>query len=241
MAGTPALAVPVIGATALTVTTASFTPPAGDMLLMMLVCRGPTSAMPTFTDSNGETWTSFGAGSSMTSMKSRMYWKISTGIAQTITVTTTAGTQVAVIIVRASSVGTDFSNFKMDSHATTTTRAVTMDAFAVGSGCIYFINASAGGGWAQPTGYTEITDTLPATNTRIVCGYDISSPAATISSLGGGVDSTMYAIELKLPSAGGSVVKVWSGSAWVEKPTKVWDGSAWVAKPLKVWNGSAWV
>lgn len=34
--------------------------------------------------------------------------------------------------------------------------------------------------------------------------------------------------------------KVWTGSAWVEKPAKVWSGSAWVAKPVKVWTGSAW-
>jgi len=39
----------------------------------------------------------------------------------------------------------------------------------------------------------------------------------------------------------GGKMKVWSGSAWVEKPVKVWTGSAWVEKPLKVWNGSAWV
>lgn len=39
----------------------------------------------------------------------------------------------------------------------------------------------------------------------------------------------------------GGNMKVWSGSAWVEKPIKVWNGSAWVRKPLKVWNGSAWV
>jgi hypothetical protein len=35
--------------------------------------------------------------------------------------------------------------------------------------------------------------------------------------------------------------KVWTGSAWVIKPTKVWSGSAWVTKPAKVWTGSAWV
>ena len=40
---------------------------------------------------------------------------------------------------------------------------------------------------------------------------------------------------------GGSLLKVWSGAAWVEKPAKVWTGSAWVEKPAKVWSGSAWV
>jgi len=35
-------------------------------------------------------------------------------------------------------------------------------------------------------------------------------------------------------------MKVWSGSAWAEKPAKVWNGSAWVTKPAKVWTGSTW-
>lgn len=39
----------------------------------------------------------------------------------------------------------------------------------------------------------------------------------------------------------GGKIKVWNGSAWVEKPMKVWNGSAWVEKPVKFWNGSSWV
>lgn len=37
-----------------------------------------------------------------------------------------------------------------------------------------------------------------------------------------------------------TVVKVWSGSAWVEKPLKVWNGSAWVTRPVKAWSETAW-
>lgn len=40
------------------------------------------------------------------------------------------------------------------------------------------------------------------------------------------------------PPAAGGLVKVWNGSAWVEKPVKVWNGSAWVQKPLKFYNGT---
>lgn len=43
------------------------------------------------------------------------------------------------------------------------------------------------------------------------------------------------------PAGTGGSIKVWTGSAWVEKPVKVWTGSAWVTKPVKAWNGSAWV
>jgi hypothetical protein len=38
-----------------------------------------------------------------------------------------------------------------------------------------------------------------------------------------------------------SRTKVWTGSAWVEKPIKVWNGSAWVAKRLKTYDGSSWI
>lgn len=38
----------------------------------------------------------------------------------------------------------------------------------------------------------------------------------------------------------GGKIKVWNGSAFVEKPVKVWNGSAFVEKPLKRYNGSSW-
>ncbi|MGW1261190.1 hypothetical protein ACWD7Y_04415 [Streptomyces drozdowiczii] len=37
-----------------------------------------------------------------------------------------------------------------------------------------------------------------------------------------------------------TIPRVWTGSAWVQKPTRVWTGSAWAAKPLKSWSGTAW-
>ncbi len=36
------------------------------------------------------------------------------------------------------------------------------------------------------------------------------------------------------------MVKVWTGTAWVEKPLKTWDGSQWKTRPTKIWDGSQW-
>jgi hypothetical protein len=56
-----------------------------------------------------------------------------------------------------------------------------------------------------------------------------------------GTDYGIVKIETNDAAGGGSgKAKVWSGSAWVEKPAKVWSGSAWVQKPVKTWTGSAW-
>ncbi|MFE2539047.1 hypothetical protein [Actinacidiphila glaucinigra] len=55
-----------------------------------------------------------------------------------------------------------------------------------------------------------------------------------------GNDATAAEVDNINSVPGASVVKAWSGSAWVQKPVKVWTGSAWVAKPARVWSGSTW-
>ena len=42
------------------------------------------------------------------------------------------------------------------------------------------------------------------------------------------------------PVPTGGLIKVWDGSAFVEKPVKVYDGAGWVEKPLKYWTGTEW-
>lgn len=50
-----------------------------------------------------------------------------------------------------------------------------------------------------------------------------------------------FGVALSSAPPSGGLIKVWTGSAWVEKPVKVWTGSAWVQKPVKFWSGSAWI
>ncbi|MEV8399227.1 hypothetical protein [Streptomyces niveus] len=37
-----------------------------------------------------------------------------------------------------------------------------------------------------------------------------------------------------------TIPKVWTGSAWAQKPVKVWSGTGWVSKPVRAWSGTAW-
>jgi hypothetical protein len=40
---------------------------------------------------------------------------------------------------------------------------------------------------------------------------------------------------------GGTRIKTWNGTMWVEGELKRWDGSAWGIARAKLWNGTSWV
>ena len=236
---------PNVGASLPSVTSPSFTAPAGSLLLCMAVARGGSAAMPTISDSLGGTWTPITAGNVAGggSIRSRLFTKIADGAAQTVTVTSTGASQTAFCVMQTASAEVVPSNIQMDTGASGA-RSLTMNAFGAGSGCIYLLCGGAGTTWGQPTGYAELFDGAPTTNTRLVGGFDVSSPATTISTTpsGGTIDSTLYGIEIKEAAvAVTGLAKVWIGGAWAEKPAKVWTGLAWVTKPVKAWNGSAWI
>jgi len=69
--------------------------------------------------------------------------------------------------------------------------------------------------------------------------YNVSrSTPGHFSSTSGSWTSEALWVEVTYKTGG--QVKVWSGSAWLEKPAKVWNGSSWVEKPVKTRQGSEW-
>lgn len=51
-----------------------------------------------------------------------------------------------------------------------------------------------------------------------------------------------FAVDFMVPAApGGTVLKYWTGSAWVAATLMRWSGSAWVTATLRRRTGSAWV
>jgi hypothetical protein len=101
------------------------------------------------------------------------------------------------------------------------------------------LNGTNPGGVVVPANGTY----LPSPNSQHSWGGDLCE--ALIYDRPISVEERLYiegALKTKwVPVPVGGKIKVWNGSAWVEKPVKVWNGSAWVEKPVKVWNGSAWV
>jgi len=120
---------------------------------------------------------------------------------------------------------------------------------------VAMLGASFGSSAAPLTGswnnsFTLIRDlgnNIGATRDAVVTGYRLVTgdgstgytTTCTHADTAGNSDSRSSLIISFKERAGR--LKVWSGSAWVQKPTKVWNGSAWVEKPVKAWNGSSWV
>lgn len=108
------------------------------------------------------------------------------------------------------------------------------------------------GGTGTPTWYGNVNDdnsnliAMDGTETEaeIVMSreYTIGGPffGGTLSTTTARDYAALNSAITEEAAAGGPNVKVWNGSAWVQKPLKIWNGSAWVQKPLKVWTGSAW-
>jgi hypothetical protein len=235
-----------LGATGTVVTTASFTPSANSRLFVIAGARAGGAVVPVVTDSLGLTWTTL-TGSNIDAGNATgifCYCDIDASpAAMTVTATSTGATQTAVMVFDVTGHSTDLSNFVFGTNVAGDPSVNLAAISSGGYGIASFIGNAGAAPTGTPVGYSAVYNGLPATNLRMALFADATSPGTAQAWISGSTDSIAYGLEIKefVAAGGGSALKVWDGSAWVEKPSKVWDGSAWVAKPLKVWNGSAWV
>ncbi|MDX1201089.1 hypothetical protein GOL94_27545 [Sinorhizobium medicae] len=201
--GTPALATPQIGATAASVTTASFTPTANALLIAFCAGRGSSATIPTISDSLGGTWTPIGTGNDAGNVAGRLFYQVAgaSPSAMTVTVNTTGGTQAAVGVIEVSGAGTDFSNYQVGINAAGDP-SVTMGAYTAGSRVMVFGIGNAGAAWTSPTGFTELFDSEVATNLRLVPSYNDSSASTSLSWVSAATDSIGFGLEIKEAAAG---------------------------------------
>lgn len=194
---------PVInaGASAASVTTASFTPTADDLLIAFCVARGASATIPTISDSQGGTWEPIGAGIDQGFVTARLFARKigSTPSAVTVTVNSGAGTQTGVMIYSSAGAGTDFTNFQAESSLGTA-HAVTMSPYAAGSRVMTFMIINSGTAQAAPTGgFSEIHDTNLATNVRCQTAHASSAASTSISWTSNNSDTICFAVEIKEP------------------------------------------
>lgn len=203
--GTPVLVTPAVGATATSVTTASFTPTAGHLLLAFATARPTAADIPTISDTLGNTWTQVGSpGTDFGNITAKLWYQVveSSPAARTVTASSTGSTQVGLAIVAISGAGTDFSNFQANTNAAGDP-SVTMSSYAGTSAALGFYAGNAGGSNVTiPTGYTSLTNSQIATNIRFAVVYDTTSPSTTQTWTGVSTDSICFGVEIKEPAAG---------------------------------------
>jgi hypothetical protein len=233
-----------IGAVSTTVTTASFTPAANSRLFAIGGARPSTGVPPVITDSLGGTWTLIsGSNVDFGNVAGSMYYRDigASPAAMTVTATSTGATQVGVQAFDVTGYSTDLSNFQTNTNAAGDP-SVTLATPAAASFAIAAAVINAGGvPTAFPTGYSQVYQSVVATNLRMCLYTDAASAGATQAWVSPGTDSICFGLEIKEAGAVVKGMKVWGGAAWAMKPVKVWTGSVWATKPVKAWNGSAWI
>lgn len=196
----------VAGATASSVTTASFTPTANAIIFAFAVNRNTSASIPTISDSLGGTWNAMNAGHDGTGIAARVFWQQIGGspASMTVTVQGGGGAQHAVHVLEITGADDDFSNLQSDLDANGD-NALTMSAYAANSLCLGYSAVTAGAAMTGPTGFTELYDNAPATNTRIHVSYDMSSPDTSLVWAGSNNEAVAYGIEVKELSAGATL------------------------------------
>ena len=197
------------GAAATSFTSASFTPTANAIHIAFMNARTGAAAIPTITDSAGNTWTlvsgtnlSVGAGNLKCSL---YYWVAGASpAAMTATVTSSGAIACSLMLVAYTGAATDVSNINVNQN-TAGDPAPTNAAMAATSTGLAFNSQNAG---AAPTatpsaqGYSSIINSAPATNLRHTLFTDSASPANAVSWTSTGTDSVGILWELKEASTG---------------------------------------
>ena len=200
--GTPTLQESV-GAASTSVTSASFTPSEGELLVVFGGSRTSAGAVPTISDSLSGTWTEIDTSGTENGNVQSNIWYQMTGAspsARTITVTSTSAIGVGMHIVKISGADTNVTNFQVGTNGAGDP-SVTMSSYASGSAVLYFYVINAGDA-STPLIGTELADANLATNLRMASGYESPASTTTLSRTGGGTDAILYGLEIKVPVGG---------------------------------------
>lgn len=102
-----------------------------------------------------------------------------------------------------------------------------------------------------PAGYTDDGDRVATAFTSgaqfsavsmhkaIASAGTVGGDAVTVTASSGAIYA--IAVPAAATTSRSGLMKVWSGSAWVQHPVKVWTGSAWAIHPAKGFDSTSWV
>lgn len=206
------------GGTGSTITTASFTPAAGSLILATYG-RRHNSSMPaasTITDSTGRTWTplSFSPATaptpdpgSGTRIRIGAAWAIATGVAMTVTASQVSGPKTGLIVTEIPGAFAGISNLASDEDASGDPTA-TMAAPGSASLSLAFGMFTGNVTISPPTGFTELHEQISSTDCLTQTSYKLPAGAAAAWTTGNNTISLGAIMEIR-PAGRGSAVFLW--------------------------------
>lgn len=184
--GVPTLATPTVGAGGVGITTASFSPTLGALLIALGGCRA--SALPGELTLNPSalTWTPLVAGlfddGAAPRIRARAWAaEVSAASAMTVQVTSTGAGKCALAIVQITGAGGLPSNYQSANSAGADPTVVLSSAPAASSTVIGWYAAAGANAVTPPAGFTELDDQVFSADFRIQAIYDAASAATSTS------------------------------------------------------------
>lgn len=213
--GTPTLR-DASGAISSSVTSASFTPAANSILFCWAGNdgSGSPSATPAISDSLGGSWTQIGSTVTLSDLAGALFYRTIGGSPSSMTVTSTCsdGERVTINVFDVTGAGTDFSNTASGTSGTGDP-SFSISSPAGTSAVFGFAFALGGNNFTPPSGYTELSDTSPASTTRrTTTVYDLSSPGTTLTWSSTNGNCVAFAVEIKEASGGSTTLAANGGS-----------------------------
>lgn len=184
--GAPTLATPTVGAGGVGITTASFTPTLGALLIALGACRGSSLPGALTLNPSALTWTPliadlYDSGSAPRVRARAWAATVSAASAMTVQVTSTSAGKCALAIVQITGAGGIPSNYVSANDSGADQTVVLPSAPAASSTVIGWYVAAGANAVAPPSGYTELDDQVFNTDLRVQSVYDAASAATSTS------------------------------------------------------------
>ena len=214
--GAPSLATSSVMASAVTVTTASFTPTAGALLVARAGVRATVlPGLPSIADTAGLAWTPLIAGlydtGSGTRHRARL-WAAVAGAsppAMTVTAASTNAGRMGLSVVQITGHGGIPSNAAAQDDATGDPTIVLPNSPDALSTVIAFLStANTTAAVTPPAGFTELDDVTDGAGISLHCCYDATSPPGSVAYSTNGNTCVGIAVEVMAASGAGGIVQV---------------------------------
>lgn len=182
--GTPTLATPTVGQGGTSVTTASFTPTLGALLIALGSCRGSSPPGVLTLNPSALTWTPIISGlydnGTSPRVRGRMWAAVvSSASAMTVQVTSTSAGKVALSIVQITGAAGIPSNYAEANNGSGDPTATLPSAPAASSTVIGLYAAAGAAAMTPPSGYTELDEQVTSSDLITEVVYDAGSAATS--------------------------------------------------------------